>query len=299
MVRRVRSDRQAPGRRSIAARVLAAVLLAAALPVPARAASNADMRLGYWRWKGNFGSVEENSIQNFVAEVAFNGSAARFTIRVPWSDLDGSGNLLITPDGPAVVGVGGPGRLPFQDAPAGAGASGLGDILLREDLYLLKAGRGNRPTVALVLDYKFATADENDGLGTGEDDYGGGLSYVQPMGKSFQFLADAFHRFTGDPDGVDFNDRLRYGLGFALVRKGAVWRLYAENVDPILDEVTVYSGLGVPTGVVEAEGYRTVRLDLAYRTGKGGTVRMGISAGLTDASEDLGFVLVLSSGSPW
>jgi hypothetical protein len=205
----------------------------------------------------------------------------------------------MTPEGPAVIGIGGPGRPPFQQDQAGSSSSGIGDILVRQDMFLLKAGRGNRPSVSFFLDYKIATADEQEGLGTGEDDWGGGLVYIQPAGKSVQILGDVAYRYIGDPDGVDFNDRLRIGVGIAILRQGAVWRLYAENVDPILDDVPVYSGLGVPIGTVEAEDYRHVRLELAYRTAKGGTVRLGVSTGLTDASEDIGFVLVLSSGSPW
>jgi hypothetical protein len=296
------TPRGAPRRpaRTVRFGALAGCVLLALWPAAgARAASNADLRLAFWRWTGDFGSIEDNTLQNLTAEIAFNGSGSRFTLSIPWSGIDNAGNVLLTPEGPAVVGVGGQGRLPFQSDPAGSPASGIGDILVRQDFYMIKSGRGNRPSVTMFLDYKFGTADEGEGLGTGEDDWGGGLSYVQPLGKSFQILADAGYRVSGDPTGVDFNDRLRFGLGFGLVRQGAVWRLYAENVEPILDDVTVYNSTGIPTGLIEAEDYRTVRLDLAYRTSKGGTVRMGVSAGLTDAAEDLGFVLVLASGSPW
>lgn len=269
------------------------------MSAPVRAASSSDLRLGFWRWEGDFGSTEDNALQSIVAEMAFNGAANRFTVSVPWSSIDNAGNVLMTPEGPAVVGIGGPGKPSFQQDAAGSSASGVGDILVRQDTFLTKAGRGNRPALSFFLDYKFATADQRQGLGTGEDDWGGGLTYIQPAGKSVQFLGDAAYRSTGDPDGIEFNDRLRFGLGIAIVRRGAVWRLYAENVDPILDVVPVYDGFGAPIGTAASEDYRHVRLELAYRTNKGGTVRLGVSTGLTDASEDIGFVVVLSSGSPW
>ncbi len=269
------------------------------MSTPVLAAAASDLRIGYWRWEGDFGSTEDNALQSIVAEMAFNGAANRFTVSVPWSGIDHAGNVLMTPEGPAVIGIGGPGKPSFQQDAAGSSASGIGDILVRQDTFLLKAGRGNRPSLSFFLDYKFATADQRKGLGTGEDDWGGGLTYIQPAGKVLQILGDAAYRVTGDPNGIEFNDRLRFGFGIAIVRQGAVWRLYAENVDPILDLVPVYNGLGVRTGDATIEDYRHVRLDLAYRTNKGGTVRLGVSTGLTDASEDIGFVIVLSSGSPW
>ena len=259
-----------------------------------------DIRLGYFEWQGEFESLQENQIVNMPLEVTVNGEMARLFITIPYTKIDRTGNLLFTPEGPAVIGTGGPGKPPFQTSPAGSSASGLGDILLREEMFLVKAGKGKRPAVSFVLDYKFATADQEDGLGTGESDWGGGLKYVQPAGKVFQILGDATYRFTGDPTGTNFNDRLRLGFGVAMVFKSSLWRLYGQTVDPILDEVAVFdsAGLGIPIGTVEAEDYRNVRLDVAYVTGRGGTVRMGVSQGLNDFSEDFGWYVVISSGPP-
>jgi hypothetical protein len=55
----------------------------------------------------------------------------------------------------------------------------------------MKAAAGNKPTLAFIADFKWATADQGEGLGTGEHDYGAGLDYVQPLGKMFQIRGEA------------------------------------------------------------------------------------------------------------
>ena len=149
--------------------------------------------------------------------------------------------------------------------------------------------------MTLVADFKWATADETEGLGTGEHDYGAGLDYVQPFGKMFQIRGAAFYRFTGSPEGVDFEDRLRLAAGFAVMTARTAWRLGYETVSPILDEVPLYGPLGVAIGTAEVEDYEVVRGEAVIRNQVGGSVKLWALAGLNDSSPDIGFGLTFAS----
>jgi hypothetical protein len=259
--------------------MLATVVAASGAGGVARAAGF-DITFGAGRVEGEFLSEDTQALDDVYFEIDLGGTSSRVTIRTAYVRLDRTGNVTFSPEGPIVLGAGGPGRPPWQTIDAGDSASGFGDVLVRTQTWLFKAGAGNRPMVALVADFKWATAEKSEGLGTGEHDYGGGLDYVQPLGKMFQIRAEAFYRFTGSPDDVDFNDRLRLAAGFAILGARTAWRLGYDTVTPILDEVPLYDAAGVATGVVEVDDYEVVRGEAAFRN---------------DSSPDIGFGLAFAS----
>jgi hypothetical protein len=273
--------------------ILVAVLACATAGAQAAAV---DFRLGAAIYEGEFGGFESVRLEQFPAEMVVRRPTSRLTLSFPYVRVDRTGNVTLTADGPVVLGVGGPGRPSYQTSAAGASESGPGDLLLRQETVLLKAGKGGKPFVSFGLDLKLPTADQGKGLGTGKRDWGAGLSYVQPLGKVWQILADASYRFMGDPEGIDFQDRLRTAAGFAIVFERVAWRAIVENIPPVLEQVTVFDPGGTPVGIREVEDRRTARLDLTFRSAAGGTTRLGVSRGLTDSSEDLGLFLELSSG---
>src|SRR5262245_3032190 len=247
-----------------AAGCLVTLVVLAISPREARA-SGFDLVFGGGRLDGNFLSDNGQALDDLFLQVEFGGPSSRMEIRAPYVRINRTGNVTFTPEGAAILGAGGEGKPPWQESDAGDGVSGWGDLMLRWRTYMIKSGGGNRPTLALVLDYKWATADEKHGLGTGENDYGGGLDYVQPLGKVFQIRGSAFYRFTGSPEGADFNDRLSLAAGFGIMTPHTAWRLGYETVNPILDEVPLYDASGVATGVAEVEDYEVVRGELVLR----------------------------------
>ena len=288
-----RTHRTGPTALLAAATTLALLLLAPGAASPCRA--GVDAALGYERMEGTFLSDDEREIEQLFLLGEFGGASSRFTVRLPYLRLSRTGNVIPGPDGPIVVGAGGPGRPPWQESDAGDDASGPGDLYLRSESLLLQAGAGNRPSLAMVVDLKWPTADEGDGLGTGEYDYGMGFDYTQPLGRVMQILGAAAYQFVGSPDGVDFEDRLRLSAGFGFVTRRTNWRLLAESITPVLDEVPLFDAAGVPIGIVEVEDYRVARGEMVFRGGNGGSVRLYVLTGLNDSSPDLGFGLVLSS----
>jgi hypothetical protein len=105
--------------------------------------------------------------------------------------------------------------------------SGLGDITLTAGLTVVKESAAI-PLVRPIAYVKFPTADEDKGLGTGELDYGGGLSLAKWFG-SWSAYAEGMYVLPGsssdfDPDnywtwlgslGYRFTDHLISGLALS------------------------------------------------------------------------------------
>src|SRR5262245_44671028 len=213
----------------------------------------------------------------------------RIGLRIPYTRIDRTGLVTMATDAPIILGAGGPGKPPWQETDAETEANDLGDLLIRYETYLGRSG-GKPPAPPLTLDYKDGLADEKKGLGTGESDWGGGIEYVQPLGKVFQLYVTGLYHFMGSPEGVEFEDRLHLYAGFGLVGSKITWRIVGEHVTPPLQEVPVFDAAGVPTGaLLEVEDYRVARMDFVYRSNAGGSTRLYALTGLNDSSPDIGF----------
>ena len=261
----------------------------------ARAAAM-DLKIGAVAYEGEFGSDDKTRVWAVPFELSLNRSTSRFTITVPYVGIDNVGNLTWTADGPLVLGVRGPGKPAYQVAAPGVSRRGLGDIVLSQETYLIHPGKGKTPLIGLLLDYKWATADEKQGLGTGKGDYSAGLEYLQPLGKIFQISAKGAYRWMGDPQGIDLKDGIKYSGGFAFVTNREVWRFQYEKVPAFLEKAPIFNAAGTPIGIEEVRDRESVRVDLIVRKKAGGTTRLGVSHGLNRNSEQLGLMLILSSG---
>ena len=284
-------------RRSGARRLILALGLVAAAVGPPQpvAAADIDLAIGLERVEGTFLSAGSRRFDQLFLQAEFGGAGSRLTVRLPYLRVDHTGNVAPTPDGPIIVGAGGPGSPAWQESAPGDGESGIGDLSLRSDSYLVRAGKGNRPALSLVIDLKWPTASEKKGLGTGEYDYGAGLDYLQPLGRHFQILGAASYRFMGSPEGTDFDNRLRLFAGFAVVTPHTVWRLVGESISPVLDEVPVFDATGTAVGMTSVDDYRIVRGEAVFRNQAGGSMRLYALTGLNDSSPDLGFGIVFAS----
>ncbi len=273
----------------------ALAIVCAAAACGAATAAEIDFRFAVDQLEGEFDSLDKVKITHIPLEMSFGGVSSRFTIRIPYIRLTRTGNVVMTADGPAVIGVGGPGSPPFQTSAAGQSESGLGDIILRDETFFLRTGRGKTPALSLVLDYKWATADEKKGLGTGKSEWSAGLKYVQPLSVRWRLVADGARRFMKDPDGIDFSDRWITALGLEAVTTKALYRFKFYNHTPILKEVPIYDQNGMPIGIKEADDRLLGRIDWVRAKGGGGTFMLGIWGGLTDFSEEYGFALSWST----
>lgn len=278
--------------------VLTAALLLAPAAHRAAAAETPDLYVGVNRIQGPFLSDGNGDIALSDLFVTFESGTAtnRFSIRGAWVRVEKTGLVTFAADAPVILGAGGPGKANDQDADAGSTKSGLGDVYFKSETFMMRSGQGNHPALSFILDYKLGNAEEKNGLGTGQNDWGGGLSYVQPLGKVFQILGDATFQFMGSPQHVDFKDRLRIMLGFGIVTNRTRWRITGESVAPALDEVPVFDAQGAPTGALQhVDDWRVVSGEFVYVSKVGGSTRFAIQKGLNDSSPNLGFSLTFAS----
>ncbi|MFQ5844954.1 MAG: transporter, partial [Planctomycetota bacterium] len=112
--------------------------------------------------------------------------------------------------------------------------SGAGDLVLQEDLFFLQGG-GRRPWVSGSFRVKLPTADETQGLGTGELDYGPGVGLIQPLGSRWSILASVQYVVRGDPPGTDLRNTRWLSAGTQVrLGRGASVNLFYENRQSVL-----------------------------------------------------------------
>jgi len=123
----------------------------------------------------------------------------------------------------ALLGIEGPAVVRRADAAAGRpdteSSSGLGDVRMGASYGFQLARPGPWPYIELAAEAKAPTADEDEGLGTGEWDATVELAVSRSFGGFTPFAVGA-RRFQGDPPGLDLNDRW-------LASAGATQRLFA------------------------------------------------------------------------
>jgi hypothetical protein len=149
---------------------------------------------------------------------------------------------------------------------------GLGDPLIRCDVELFPM-KGARPSIELVGSVKVPIADVDRGFGTGEWDFGSGLSMAAST-MGFFLFAEGMYWILGDMPELELENVLSYGFSigrpFARGKMGLLASLLGytetiENIDPPLQ-----AGLG-----------------FNYLTDSGTSVNASCTAGLTDSAPDL------------
>ncbi|MGD8940695.1 MAG: hypothetical protein PVJ72_15015 [Gammaproteobacteria bacterium] len=116
--------------------------------------------------------------------------------------------------------------------------SGIGDIVVRGGHQLL-SNQNKDLLLYGSLAAKLATADENAGLGTGENDYGIYLNLYKYWGQH-GFSVYSGYRVNGDPAGIDLKDVFSYGAGWSMYHTKTSFYLSLEG------QQTAISGLEDP-----------------------------------------------------
>jgi hypothetical protein len=149
--------------------------------------------------------------------------------------------------------------------------SGIGDIVVRGGHQLW----GNENMDLLLygsVAAKLATADENAGLGTGENDYGVYLNLYKYLGKHGISLYSGY-RINGDPPGIDLKDVFSYGAG---------WSMY-------LTKSSVYLSLeGQQTAISGLEDPLEFHTGAYHIVSPSYLLRGEVFVGLSDSSADYG-----------
>lgn len=241
---------------------------------------------------GDFGTDTTTDVYVLSPRFRWFLPRAEFRVTIPFLYLSNSGNVTLiagqpasgqdgsssTPAGPGTQ-AGGPGasRIRFREE----FASGLGDVLLQGEAFFV-TGTSTRPWFTGLLKAKLPTADEDQGLGTGEADVEVGLDLIQPLGDRSLLLSAGYAR-VGDLPDFNLDDIVRVGAGMSWRvgdTPGKSLYLFLENrTNPVpgLDD----------------------RLDLTL----GGSARFGadrsirlsgaVLVGLSDTAEDVGASVTL------
>ena len=120
---------------------------------------------------------------------------------------------------------------------------------------------------------KFATADENKGLGTGESDYSVQADLYKFMGD-FTLLGSLGYKYRGDPTGIDLDNVLMASAGgtyrFSPDVKGGLIFDYRE------------SAISGSDSIQELTGFVSRRIAESWR------LQVFVLTGFTDSSPDWG-----------
>ncbi len=151
-------------------------------------------------------------------------------------------------------------------------AGGFGDMTLKASYYVLNE-TDIIPLTALKAGVKFPTADEDDGLGTGEFDYLFGMDLSKEVGR-WSLFGGVCYNILGDPDYYDLNN---YVSGYAGVSTEVLPNFYTSlEVD----------AAGAASD--ESDSELSLGLELGYDFGKYGYLAAGASKGFSDGSPDYG-----------
>jgi hypothetical protein len=156
--------------------------------------------------------------------------------------------------------------------------AGLGDPLLRADVELARDS-GGRPSIRVGASAKAPLASIDDGFGTGEWDYGAGLTLSKQFGPHTLSGDVAFWRF-GDLDDLALEDAWAYGLSYGRRLAGGRWSLLASGSG----YTTIIPGEDPPVQV----GVGIGRI-FSSRRAVTGTVSVGVTDTAPDVSVGFGW----------
>lgn len=148
---------------------------------------------------------------------------------------------------------------------------GLGDPLLRADVELLKAGK-ILPSVHIAAQLKVPLTDVDQGFGTGEWDYGGGVSLTKAVGGNFVFV-DVTYWVLGDLPDLELQDPVAYSVTLCRPLTGGRFAVLA-------------SFLGYTEIIEDADPPAQVNLALTYRLASGRSLSASMVFGVRESSPD-------------
>ena len=160
---------------------------------------------GQWKYStgvdistGDYGGDPVDTDITYIPfTVSYQQGRWEFKATVPWVEIEGAGTVVGAGDGGVVIGN--PGV-----ATKATTESGLGDIWLTAK-YSVEEVPAELFYLDVAAKFKIPTADEDDGLGTGEFDYTLQAEVFKPLG-AFTPFATLAYKVKGDPSGVELDN---------------------------------------------------------------------------------------------
>lgn len=171
-------------------------------------AQDHNLALGGFYSKGDYGQAEDTRLIYVPLSYDYTQNNWRFKTTIPHLRISGSGDVLVN--------IGGVNR---NDDSAETGvarqtvsSSGIGDILLGVS-YQFPALFGKEPFLDVTAEVKLPTADEKEGLGTGEYDYGLQVDAYQLLGQTTLFATLGYRKRGDSALFAELNDTFWGSLG--------------------------------------------------------------------------------------
>ena len=241
----------------------------------------ADVQFGHLA--GDYGTGSDSELQSVSPRLRWLSSRREFRIVVPVLRLSEEGNVRIVGGTPIPDALSLAPLVP-PSAPRRESSEGLGDAKAAAEVFVVRGIGERHPWISLSAEIKLPTGDEEAGFGTGEVDYTGGTTLLQPLGDRVHLLVDAGYTRMGDPPEFDYDDVITTGVGLACAvgaREGRQIQFYVENRTHPLP------GLA---DRLDAQLGGSLRFGAALR----GRITVTILAGLSDTAEDFGASLALA-----
>lgn len=247
----------------IKTKTLAALLLAGYVGTGWAADSSSNLTLGVEPSysEGKYGTSTDTKIFYLPFYAKYQDGDLGIKLTVPYISVESTGVVL---SGGTVIG---------RKGKSGATASsttesGLGDIWL-EGRYRIH-GAGGVPDFVPYAKVKFGTASSSQGLGTGENDYEGGLGLEWAVADNWFPFVTAGYRFVGSPSGLNLSD-------FATYDGGVIYR--ASHTDYV---TAMFSGHGSAQAGTSAAADALVAWN--HRMGSGIGLQAFLDKGLSNGS---------------
>lgn len=189
-----------------AARALAAAALLALAAAPASAGHGKpgfSLTTGFDYTTGDYGAAADTDILYVPVTVEYETGPWRAGVTVPYISIKGPGNVVGGTDGAIVTGTGG--------GTTRRTSEGIGDVVLSAT-YALPMTDQKLPLIELTGKIKLPTADEDEGLGTGEFDLTGQVDVSKKIGRLTPF-GTLGYQFIGEPAGTDLDNIFLFSLG--------------------------------------------------------------------------------------
>jgi hypothetical protein len=144
---------------------------------------------------GDYGG-DTNIEEMYVPLTAvYRTASVGYRLTVPYLSVKApSGTIITDSEGQPVIGEG-----------ESTTESGLGDVVAGITIYDVYLNDSRDFSVDLSANVKFGTANENKGLGTGENDYSIHSSAYKFFGQ-YTLNASVGYKFRGNPSGLELND---------------------------------------------------------------------------------------------
>jgi hypothetical protein len=167
-----------------------------------------DVRVdvGIGRFEGKYGLEESTTVDllNFTGRWYL--PRGELQASLPYLRIDGPADIRFVGGQPAIG--------PDIGLDEQRRESGIGDLVLRGDYYLMR-GTTTRPWVIGLLRVKLPTGDDDKGLSTGATDVEAGVGLIQRIGR-VDVLADAGYTWVGSTSDFDLRNVVRLGAGVSM-----------------------------------------------------------------------------------